>query len=93
LDIYRAWVPISDLPSPCLAQEDPEVVAQLGEGGYDWSEFHFGSQLPAVKLWVDEEGEILIVDGNHRLRWLEENGYTHVAAWVLQVKPGRKVKS
>jgi hypothetical protein len=84
--VYQATVPMSDIPSPILAEEQDDEYAD-GEG-YDWSEYTGRSTFPPVKLGVSPEGKIHIIDGNHRLKWWEDNNYTHAPAWVIDERPG-----
>jgi GNAT superfamily N-acetyltransferase len=123
LDVYFAYVPFEDIPSPrfaeieanrlerklCresaeaeyekaiadaeydrdreFAERDLREALEQCERDYDWSEIDSGGTYPPAKLLVTREGEVRILDGNHRLSRWEEAGYTHAPSWVLQEKP------
>lgn len=111
-DVYSAYVPLSDLPTPVLAErveydealkahrarlrnaQDDEEYEEAeqefrdewpNEGDtYSWKEFHRRGTFPAPKILVHADGKMEIKDGNHRLTYFDEAGYTHALVWVLQ---------
>jgi GNAT superfamily N-acetyltransferase len=129
LDVYFAYVPFEDVPTPqfaeietnrlerrlCRERAQAEYEAAVADavyekdreraerdleedleqcerewsddGGYDWSEIDSGGTYPPAKLFVTRDGEVRILDGNHRLSRWDEAGYTHAPCWVLQERP------
>lgn len=105
--VYQRWVPIEDMPTPILAEEEnaaparsrfhqeplpgeeaEDLDADLDAGdddslSYDWSEYSAHNTFPPVKLDVDRNGKLSIIDGNHRTRFFEEAGFDYVPAWVI----------
>lgn len=88
--VYSAYVPSSDIPDEICAEEHCDDDDDDGGGGYDWEQFRFRGAFPPAKLEVKRSGEIVIVDGNHRIRWWRQNDYDDIPAWVIdyrRVKP------
>lgn len=86
--VYQSYVPIEDTPHPVLAEEG-NVVQEGDEDviGYDWSELQRGrGSPPPVKIYVDKNGRAEILDGNHRVKFWEGRGYTHVPAWIIDAR-------
>lgn len=90
LDVYFAWVPLDEIPKAELAEVvERELIGTPAEEeeenlAYDWTELESRGTVPAVKLWVRKDGQILIVDGNHRIHFWREAGFVHAGAWVIQ---------
>ena len=78
----------------CEDEYDADVAACQSEwpegGGYDWSELQSRGAVPPPKVYVNAEGTIRILDGNHRLTFWAENGVTHAPVWVIQELPAAK---
>lgn len=86
--VYRAWVPMEEVPTPVLAEEDDEYG---GEVTYDWSEIqsHRGN-FPPVKLRITPEGKTEILDGNHRIKAWEEQSRMVIPAWIIDERKGAR---
>ena len=56
-----------------------------GEVGYDWGEFRMnrGGYPPIVV--VNDNGAYIVKDGNHRVRFAKEGGYSQIGAWVAYI--------
>ena len=78
--IYPAILDVGDL-DPKFAEEEEE----FGEwGGYEWDEFRRNKGgFPPILVRRNEHGHILMMDGNHRVKWAEEVGYRTIAGWVV----------
>ncbi len=72
-DVYQALIPIEDVPSPKFE----------GELDSDYHHNAHNSVYPAVVLKSDKSGNLTILDGNHRIAAWEEQGRTHVPAWIV----------
>jgi len=81
--IYRAVLEVSDLDYH-LAEEDPDIYdPELGDQ-FDWSEFKMRlGGFPPVLVIREENGNLKVADGNHRVKWAEESGYVTIGAWVV----------
>lgn len=78
--IYPAILETSDL-DPKFAEEEEE----FGEwGGYEWDDFRRNKGgFPPIVVRRNIHGHILMVDGNHRVKWAQEVGYRTIAGWVV----------
>ena len=78
--IYKSIIDVNEL-DPQLAEEDPEFN---DEGGYDWSEFRMRKRgFPPIVVRRVKSGKIVLMDGNHRIKWAQECGYNTISAWVV----------
>lgn len=78
-DIYEGYIPIEDVPRPKLVErEDPEEGVD-----YDWSEMSRKGEYPPAKIRIKPDGELEILDGNHRIEYWEDADYTHIPAWII----------
>ena len=57
----------------------------------DWDEFRFHSRhgMPPMKVRVTPRGEVQILDGNHRLKFWQDQGYSSFPAWVIDQRRGK----
>lgn len=79
--IYKSLIPISNLNEK-LAEEDSGGLGEE-ESFYDWSELQSRkSNPPPIVVTRKSDGNIVINDGNHRVRFWSEKGYEEVPAWV-----------
>ena len=80
--IYPSIIEVSELDYK-LAEEDPELDPE-DQGGYDWDEFRmFGRRgVPPVVIVREENGKLVTADGNHRIKWAYDAGFTTIGAWV-----------
>jgi hypothetical protein len=74
-------------------ERDVEACARVLEEereSYPWEDMRPNATFPPAKLLLDADGNVLILDGNHRLHFWREAGFTHAGAWVLQepLRPG-----
>jgi hypothetical protein len=82
--VYQAWVDMSDLPDPEIAEDQQQAVGE--ELGDAWKEdYDRRSTFPPIKIAVDDD-EVRILDGNHRVKMFGEWGFTHAPAWVLDYR-------
>jgi hypothetical protein len=82
--IYAAYVPASDVPNARLVELEDEEDDD--GGGYDWSEFSPRGVFPPLKLKVERDGKVIILDGNHRTHYWGEVGFDYYPAWVIDYR-------
>ena len=85
-NVYRAWVDPSLIPSPKgdgIVNGYPDM-----DGGYDWRELQNRGSPPPLKLRIGANGKLVLMDGNHRLAWWRERGYSEVPAYVIDERKG-----
>lgn len=76
--IYKSIIDLSDLNEHLVEEETPE-----DDLSYDWSELQINrSSPPPIIVTRVDRNTFKIEDGNHRVRFFRERGYTKVAAWV-----------
>ena len=72
--VYQAYIPLEDLPSP-----------KFGKGEEDFDRFDYsrpGDPVP-IKVEVAKNGDLKILDGNHRAQVWDEQGQQYAPAWVI----------
>jgi hypothetical protein len=74
---YRCLVDLSELNEQLVEELDNDG------GGYDWSELRRNrSNPPPAVVRREADGNLAIMDGNHRIRFWKERGYQHAPVWV-----------
>lgn len=65
-------------------QEQARELMETESGGYDWSEYDIGFHkgVPPIVV-VDTVDGYDILDGNHRITYAQNEGYTTIGAWVV----------
>ena len=83
--VYKSLIPISNLRE-VLVEEDKEYLKGEDEEfstSYDWSELQSRrTNPPPIVVTRKADGNIVINDGNHRVRFWSEYGYEEAPAWV-----------
>lgn len=75
--VYRALIELSDLNEILVEEEDNDPSA------YDWSEFgRRATNPPPIVVTRKKDNTFDVNEGNHRVRFWRESGYTKVPAWV-----------
>jgi hypothetical protein len=82
VQVYASWIPAEDMPREKLVEEEDN-----DPNGYDWSEYSARGTFPPAKVEVDKNGKASIVDGNHRVRYWQEQGRSHIPAYVIDHRP------
>lgn len=77
--IYPSIMDVNDL-DPRFAEEEEE----FSDSGYEWDEFRRKKNgFPPIVIRRNEYGHILMMDGNHRVKWAQDVGYKTIGAWVV----------
>lgn len=83
--VYKSLIPLSSLREE-LVEEQAGGLEGEEEGfetSYDWSELQSRrTNPPPIVVTRKVDGNIVINDGNHRVRFWSENGYEEAPAWV-----------
>jgi hypothetical protein len=94
--VYQSYIDVNDIPDPVLAEEEDRKRGgdeEDDEGsGYDWEELRMSGNrrsTPPIKVRVTPRGKVEILDGNHRLRFWQEQGYDSYPAWVIDQRKGK----
>lgn len=85
VEVYESYVPIDDLPAGRIDNGPDGEIDDLGE-------YMSASRrgFPPIKVRVDEDGKVAILDGNHRIEAWREAGYTHAPVWVVDERGVRQ---
>lgn len=77
--IYPSILDINELDARFSEEE-----LEFGEEGYEWDDFRRNKGgFPPIVVIRNEYGHILMMDGNHRVKWGQEVGYKTIGAWVV----------
>lgn len=78
--IYQAHIPMEDLPSPQFVKDD-----EFDESNFDREDYRQAPRSGGVpiKVEVDKDGKMTIMDGNHRAKVWEEQDHEYAPAWVV----------
>lgn len=72
--VYQAYVPIEDVPRPRMIDLDE----------YSWKDYRFDNVFPPATISLHPNGVAKkLDDGNHRVRFWQEKGFTHIPAWIV----------
>jgi hypothetical protein len=85
-EVYRAWVPIGQVPEPKLAEENDAEEGEDPRSLYDWDSLGMTGDrraVPPAKLMVMSTGRVVILDGNHRITYWKGRQYDCIPAWVI----------
>jgi len=78
------------MPNPVLAEEenaeDDEEPATYSREDF---RFHSSRGIPPIKVAITPHGDIEILDGNHRLKYWTDQGYSSIPAWVIDKRKGK----
>jgi hypothetical protein len=84
VSIYKAYIPMEDMPSPKFPQGDtPEE--ELGEN-FDREDYRRPRVGVPVKVSVLPSGELQILDGNHRVQVWGDQNQQYAPAWVVDYR-------
>jgi len=76
--IYQTLADINDLDESLVEEQDEDGE----EGDYDWSEMQISRTLPPpIVITRTKDGNVVINDGNHRVRFWKRQGKEYVPAW------------
>lgn len=91
--VYQAWFPLFVLSEHLWNERDGL--------SYDWRNYDVEGIYPPLKIEIFEAREacvmlepgtamssIYIRDGNHRIRFFKNHGFTEAPAWVLDYRTG-----
>jgi hypothetical protein len=88
--VYQSYIDINDMPNPVLAEEenaeDDEEPATYSREDF---RFHSSRGIPPIKVAITPHGDIEILDGNHRLKYWTDQGYSSIPAWVIDKRKGK----
>jgi len=94
--VYPSYIDVNDMPDPVLAEEEDRKNRDNEDdenASYDWEELQSRgsrrSSPPPMKVRVTPHGKVEILDGNHRLRFWQEQGYSSYPAWVIDQRKGK----
>lgn len=77
IPIYPSIIDLNEL-SPKLVEDDPEEA--------DWSEYkHHSKGFPPIVVQRKKNGNLIVMDGNHRTYWAQQNNYNTIGAWVVDL--------
>jgi len=72
--IRQVNIPLDELNPKYEGSADPDEMGRL-------------DNQPAVEVTIGKNGKFKINDGNHRISAAQEQGYTHIPAWVIDKRP------
>ncbi len=75
--IYPAILDVNKLDAHWAEEEDEY-------GGFDWGQFQIKKRgFPPIIVRRDLNDKLVVVDGNHRVHWAQQNKYQTIGAWVI----------
>ena len=85
--IYGTNIPLAKLHEELNEEDFPESDRPV----FDWTELRSPGDPPPIKVFVrdgsrPDKPQIVILDGNHRVRHWKESGYKYAPAWVLDYR-------
>lgn len=90
LSIYQRYIPMEDLPSASFGRVEGEFGDEdyLDPSEFDREDYYVprGKMGSPIKVVVHKNGELGILDGNHRVQVWEEQNKTHAPAWVIDYR-------
>jgi GNAT superfamily N-acetyltransferase len=87
--VYRAYVDPSIL-EPKLAEEEDE-----DGGSYAWEDLEATrgrKPVPPAKIVIKQNGKVEISDGNHRIKYWQDQGFDSIPAWIIDRRRGIKIE-
>jgi hypothetical protein len=75
VSVYQAHIPMEDLPSAKFVEPEEE--------NFDRGEYSRPRVGVPIKVAVNKDGSLEILDGNHRAQTWEEQGQEYAPAWVI----------
>jgi hypothetical protein len=75
VSVYQAHIPMEDLPSAKFVEPEEE--------NFDRGEYNRPRVGVPIKVAVNKDGSLEILDGNHRAQTWEEQGQEYAPAWVI----------
>ena len=75
MSVYQAHIPMEYLPSAKFVEPEEE--------NFDRGEYNRPRVGVPIKVAVNKDGSVEILDGNHRVQTWEEQGQQYAPAWVI----------
>ena len=81
VSVYQAHIPMEDLPSPKFPEREAGEEGDPEE--FDRSDYSCPRTGVPIKVAVNKDGSMEILDGNHRAKVWEEQNHEYAPAWVV----------
>ncbi len=83
VSVYQAHIPMEDLPSPKFPEREAGEEGMGDPEEFDRSDYSRPRTGVPIKVAVNKNGSMEILDGNHRAKVWEEQNHEYAPAWVI----------
>jgi len=84
--VVSGYVDIDTIPLPKGAGITKDGLPSE-RGGYGWDELQRRGSPPPLKIRIDKNGKVTLMDGNHRLAFWRDRGFSEVPVYAIDERP------